>query len=194
MAESKSKSKPKTKSKPQQKQKQKQSQIVNVNINSEKPKSKPKKKSKSKPEQSLKGPNYRMSSQQGYRYIVQNQPSIIQQMSIPNNNELMSTIQEILNRNNPQSSMVPVVNLKGTKETVKKTLKQYDADMSKQEYPRPKTPSSPDETGLIARGSPAYKKLTPIQRKEIDWARELLKKPTDSRELDSENSFDAWRA
>ena len=126
MAESKSKSKSKTKSKPQQKQKQKQSQIVNVNINSEKPKSKPKKKSKSKTEQSLKGPNYRMSSQQGYRYIVQNQPSVIQQMSIPNNNELMSTIQEILNRKNQP---VPFVGIEGTSQRVNDNLRQINADI-----------------------------------------------------------------
>ena len=129
MAESKSKSKSKTKSKPQQKQKQKQSQIVNVNINSEKPKSKPKKKSKSKTEQSLKGPNYRMSSQQGYRHIVQNQPSVIQQMSIPNNNELMSTIQEILNRKNQP---VPFVGIEGTSQRVNDNFRQMNADISEE--------------------------------------------------------------
>ena len=126
MAESKSKSKPKTKSKPQQKQKQKQSQIINVNINTEKSKSKPKKKSKSKPEQSLKGYNFRMSSQKGYRYIVQNQPSILQQMSIPNNNELMSTIQEILNRKNQP---VPFVGIEGTSQRVNDNLRQINADI-----------------------------------------------------------------
>ena len=70
-----------------------------------------------------------MSSQQVYRYIVQNQPSILQQMSIPNNNELMSTIQEILNRKNQP---VPFVGIEGTSQRVNDNFRQMNADISEE--------------------------------------------------------------
>lgn len=85
------------KKQPKQKQKQAQiqgqKQVVNINIDS-----KNKKKTSKKRQQKQQQPKGRMSGEQAYRNAINSNPMVLQH--IPPNNELISAIQGILNRNN----------------------------------------------------------------------------------------------
>lgn len=104
-----------------QKQKQSQKQVVNVNVNTSKT---TKKKSSNKKKKQQQSDNGIMTQQQGMRYILQNQPSVLQQMPIPNNNELASAIVSVLNRtNNPPPTLVPTEQKKQIYENLEKMNK-----------------------------------------------------------------------